>query len=71
MMMAGYAMIAFLRDLAWLSEAVLALRYLAERTPFGQGKGWNGDVDGLEAALGVKRTQISGRMARRRADMDA
>lgn len=37
-------------------KAVLALRYLAERTPFGAGKGWNGDVATLETVLGVKRT---------------
>ncbi|MBS0661044.1 MAG: MFS transporter [Verrucomicrobia bacterium] len=37
-------------------KAVLALRYLAEKTPFGQGKGWNGDVSTLESTLGVKRT---------------
>jgi len=38
-------------------KAVLALRYLAEKTPFGAGKGWNGDVTMLETALGVKRTE--------------
>lgn len=37
-------------------KAVLALRYLAEKTPFGEGKGWNGDVSTLETVLGVKRT---------------
>ncbi len=37
-------------------KAVLALRYLAERTPFGEAKGWNGDVATLETILGVKRT---------------
>ncbi len=37
-------------------KAVLALRYLAEKTPFGAGKNWNGDVLALEATLGVKRT---------------
>ncbi len=37
-------------------KAVLALRYLAEKTPFGEGKGWNGDVATLEAVLEVKRT---------------
>ena len=35
---------------------MLALRYLAEKTPFGAGKGWNGDVATLETVLGVKRT---------------
>ncbi len=37
-------------------KAVLALRYLAENTPFGAGKGWNGDVATLETVLGVQRT---------------
>jgi len=37
-------------------KAVLALRYLAEKTPFGAGKGWDGDVATLEATLGVSRT---------------
>jgi MFS family permease len=38
-------------------KAVLALRYLAEHTPFGQGKGWNGNVTTLEQTLGVSRQQ--------------
>jgi dipeptide/tripeptide permease len=38
-------------------KAVLALRYLAEKTPFGAGKGWNGEVATLETALGIKRTE--------------
>jgi dipeptide/tripeptide permease len=38
-------------------KAVLALKYLAEKTPLGAGKGWNGDVSTLEATLGVKRTE--------------
>src|SRR5207244_1041279 len=38
-------------------KAVLALKYLAQKTPFGQGKGWNGDVSTLELVLGVKRTE--------------
>lgn len=37
-------------------KAVLALRYLAERTAFGADKGWNGDVATLEKVLGVRRT---------------
>jgi proton-dependent oligopeptide transporter, POT family len=37
-------------------KAVLALRYLAENTAFGAGKGWNGDVATLETVLGVQRT---------------
>jgi MFS family permease len=38
-------------------KAVLALRYLAEKTSFAAGHDWNGDVSTLEAALGVKRTE--------------
>lgn len=38
-------------------KAVLALRYLAEKTPFGAGRNWNGDVAALESTLGVKRTE--------------
>ena len=42
-------------------KAVLALRYIAEHTPYGQGKAWDGNVATLEATLGLKR---SGAMAR-------
>ncbi|MEK7707845.1 MAG: MFS transporter, partial [Verrucomicrobiota bacterium] len=38
-------------------KAVLALRYLAQKTPFGADKAWNGDVSTLETALGVNRTE--------------
>ncbi len=38
-------------------KAVLALKYLAEHTPFGRGKGWDGQVATLESALGVSRTE--------------
>lgn len=38
-------------------KAVLALRYIAEHTPFGQSKGWTGDVASLEATLGITRPQ--------------
>ena len=38
-------------------KAVLALKYLATQTSFGQGKGWNGDVSTLEATLGVTRSE--------------
>ncbi len=38
-------------------KAVLALRYLAEHTPLGQGKGWNGVPGTLEATLGVNRSE--------------
>ena len=42
---------------------MLALRYLAEKTPFGPGKSWNGDVATLEAVLGVKRTEAMAQAA--------
>ena len=38
-------------------KAVLALKYLAEKTPFGTGKDWNGEVATLEKALGVGRPE--------------
>ena len=37
-------------------KATLALRYLAEKTPLGLDKAWDGDVLKLETVLGVKRT---------------
>ena len=37
-------------------KANLALRYLAEKTPFGADKSWDGTMATLEATLGVKRT---------------
>jgi MFS family permease len=43
-------------------KAVLALRYLAEKTPFGQARGWNGDVSSLEAVLGVTRPQAMAKL---------
>jgi dipeptide/tripeptide permease len=36
-------------------KAVLALRYIAERTPYGKERGWDGEVSGLEVAMGIKR----------------
>lgn len=41
----------------WGEKATLALRYLAEKTAFGAGKHWNGDVATLEDTLGVKRPE--------------
>jgi MFS family permease len=38
-------------------KATLALRYLAEHTPFGSNKGWDGSIYSLEGTLGVKRTE--------------
>jgi len=43
-------------------KAILALKYLAEKTPFGQGKGWTGEVATLETALGVKRTDAMAKL---------
>ena len=37
-------------------KANLALKYLAEKTDFGVGKNWNGDMATLEATLGISRT---------------
>lgn len=38
-------------------KAVLALRYLAEKTPWGQSKGWDGSIATLQETLGVTRMQ--------------
>ncbi|MBN1394939.1 MAG: MFS transporter [Pirellulales bacterium] len=38
-------------------KANLALRYLAEKTPFGVGKNWDGNMAMLEQTLGVSRTK--------------
>jgi MFS family permease len=38
-------------------KATLALKYLAEHTPFGQAKGWDGSIKTLESTLGVPRTE--------------
>jgi hypothetical protein len=38
-------------------KATLALKYLAEHTPFGQAKGWDGSINTLESTLGVPRTE--------------
>jgi hypothetical protein len=38
-------------------KAVLALKYLAAQNAFGAGAGWDGQVQTLEATLGVKRTE--------------
>ena len=43
-------------------KANLALRYLAEKTPFGEGKSWNGDMMSLEDTLGVKRTEAMAKL---------
>ena len=37
-------------------KATLALRYLAERTEFGAGRHWNGQIASLEATLGIDRS---------------
>ncbi|MCK5796071.1 MAG: MFS transporter, partial [Deltaproteobacteria bacterium] len=36
-------------------KATLALRYLVEKTPYGQGRTWNQNVATLEATAGIKR----------------
>jgi len=38
-------------------KATLALRYLAEHTPLGAGKGWNGEIGSLASTLGISRTE--------------
>jgi len=38
-------------------KATLALKYLMQHTPFGQGKTWDGSTGTLEAAAGVPRTE--------------
>jgi MFS family permease len=43
-------------------KAVLALKYLAEKTSFHPGHGWNGDVATLESVLGVKRTEAMAKL---------
>jgi len=43
-------------------KAVLALRYLAEKTSVGMGKNWNGNVSSLEDVLGVKRTEAMAKL---------
>src|SRR5207244_9700864 len=43
-------------------KAVLALKYLATKTSFGQGHAWNGNVATLESALGVPRTEAMAKL---------
>jgi MFS family permease len=43
-------------------KATLALRYLAEKTAFGQGKNWKGDIIALEQTLGVTRTEAMAKL---------
>lgn len=38
-------------------KAVLAQRYIAEHTPFGQRLNWSGELAQLESTLGVARSQ--------------
>ncbi len=38
-------------------KANLALKYMAEHTPFGAGKGWDGSMASLESTLGVTRPE--------------
>jgi len=46
----------------WGEKAVLALRYLAQNTPFGAGKNWDGRIDMLEQTLGVPRTEAMAKL---------
>lgn len=46
----------------WGEKASLALRYLAENTPFGAGKDWDGAMGSLEATLGIKRTEAMAKL---------
>jgi POT family proton-dependent oligopeptide transporter len=43
-------------------KATLALRYLMENTPLGNGKTWDGRVDSLAAVLGVTREEAFDRL---------
>lgn len=43
-------------------KAMLALRYLAEKTPFGQGKNWDGSIASLEKTLGVTRPEAMNKL---------
>jgi proton-dependent oligopeptide transporter, POT family len=43
-------------------KAVLALRYLAERTPLGREKGWTGEISALESTLGLPRSAAMARL---------
>ncbi len=43
-------------------KATLALKYLMEETPFGEGKTWDGSVHTLEQAAGVPRTEAFARL---------
>jgi MFS family permease len=38
-------------------KATLALKYLMEKTPFGEGKSWDGSAKTLEAVTGIPRTE--------------
>lgn len=46
----------------WGEKAMLALRYLAEKTPLGTNKSWDGNMASLEGLLGVKRTQAMAKL---------
>lgn len=45
-------------------KATLALRYLLEKTPYGQGKSWDGDVSTLEKTVGVERNAAFATLAK-------
>jgi hypothetical protein len=43
-------------------KAVLALKYLATKTPLGEGKSWDGHASSLEELLGVTRTDAMNKL---------
>ncbi|MCA9667124.1 MAG: MFS transporter [Myxococcales bacterium] len=43
-------------------KAVLALRYIAEKTPFGQAKQWSGDIAALQSTLGIARKEAAAKL---------
>jgi POT family proton-dependent oligopeptide transporter len=43
-------------------KATLALKYLAQHTPLGQGKNWNGSLATLESSMGISRTEAVARL---------
>jgi proton-dependent oligopeptide transporter, POT family len=43
-------------------KATLALKYLLQQTPFGDGKSWDGSITTLEAAVGVTRPEAMAKL---------
>ena len=42
--------------------AAVALRYIAEKTPFGQAKQWSGDIAALQSTLGIARKEAAAKL---------